>query len=119
LSPSKYSGKKRSFTAALYTLAYPEIKTWARKLGYAIAIHGSMIRDFDVIAIPWSEDAVDAETFINSLSKLLSIYADSDEIIHGPERKPHGRLAWTIPMGTGMVLDVSVMPRESNSKDRS
>jgi len=33
-----------------------------RDCGYAIAPHGSLARDLDVIAVPWTEDAVSAET---------------------------------------------------------
>jgi len=29
----------------------------------------------------------------------------------GLEAKPHGRLAWTIPLGHGHYVDLSVMPR--------
>jgi len=32
---------------------YPELAELCRDCGYALAVHGSLARDFDLIAIPW------------------------------------------------------------------
>jgi hypothetical protein len=32
---------------------YPDLAEITRKHGYALAVHGSLARDFDLIAIPW------------------------------------------------------------------
>ena len=42
--------------------ALPKMREAARKLGYAVTTHGSMSRDFDIVVIPWTEDAADIVT---------------------------------------------------------
>lgn len=44
---------------------------------------------------------------------------DSDKYVWhtcGPVRKPHGRLAWTIPYMSDWQIDLSVTPRSNERK---
>lgn len=46
----------------------------ARELGYALAVHGSLARDLDIIACPWTETATSALSMrITPRSSLLSV----------------------------------------------
>jgi hypothetical protein len=103
----------RSFAMIPYYFLHvvPKILPVAKRLGYAISLHGSFVRDLDVIAVPWTEEAVSAE----ELAKAL------EDEVHGwlivekgksPTVKPHGRLAWSIHTEDGVgYIDLSVMPR--------
>lgn len=83
-----------------------------RKLGYAVAVHGSQIRDLDLLAAPWTEECAItplalAETIADALPGLLHIRGN---------KKPHGRTAFTIiPRFVWgfdtWYIDLSVMPR--------
>jgi len=42
-------------SAAFYAVVYPTLRDVAKLHGYALAIHGTMTRDFDLVAIPWTE----------------------------------------------------------------
>jgi hypothetical protein len=101
----------RQFKSPL-PMIYAAMLNGAREMceshGYALAIHGSMSRDFDIIAIPWREDCSPPSSVIASLTYALHHLIDGKA--EGPEQKPHGRIAWAIPMGNGAVLDVSIMP---------
>lgn len=44
--------------AATYAALMPDIVQAGRDCGYAIAPHGSLARDFDLIAVPWIDEAV-------------------------------------------------------------
>lgn len=74
-----------------------------------MALHGSLQRDLDLIAIPWTEEAVEPIALINALCEEFDL--ETNHPIDAPWIKPHGRLAWTIPLWWGAYLDVSVMPR--------
>jgi len=102
--------ERKRMTALVYASCLPGIVELAKGLGYALAIHGSLQRDFDLIAIPWIDDAAPAEALITALANALSCYNDPALMIDGPTDKPHGRRAWNISLGAGLVLDVSVMP---------
>lgn len=40
---------------SFYASILPQIRKAARDLGYAVAVHGSMRRDLDLVAVPWIE----------------------------------------------------------------
>lgn len=107
---------------------YEKILTIARNVGYqegyAIGLHGSGIRDLDLIACPWTETACDPVIFANHLVsclELATIHARFvDEGIEGAQEmakwpapclKPHGRLAVTIFVECQFYIDLSIMPR--------
>lgn len=97
---------------AIYYLGLlPAIREAARSCGYAIAVHGSMTRDFDLIAAPWVEVASGAEQLIEAITKAVHGHvvprSDGGE---WPREKPHFRKCWSIQLGAGAYLDVSVMP---------
>lgn len=105
---------------ALYYLALlDDIRAAARALGYAIGLHGSMQRDFDLIACPWRDDAKPAEELVEAIRVLVG----GNCMLNNPAVKPHGRRAWSIhlidyekqeqfgvTLGTA-IIDLSVMPR--------
>lgn len=81
----------------------------ARRSGYAVAVHGSMARDLDVIAVPWAVGAVTpAELVERILTAIGGTFTPGQE---NPIHKPHGRLAYAINLHpTGMYVDLSVIP---------
>ena len=81
----------------------------ARRNGYALAVHGSLSYDIDLIACPWRELATPAEYVAKQISQAIEAIVGTTAI-HGPEQKPFGRKAWSIHMGGGPYVDLSVMP---------
>lgn len=87
----------------------------ARSCGYALAIHGSMARDLDVVAVPWTDEAVSAEDLAAKVAEQFAWVITGDDgekrLVVGPTKMPHGRLAWSIPLMGHSSIDLSVMPR--------
>lgn len=121
--------------APFYASMYHALCETARAKGYALAIHGTVTSDLDLVAIPWTEEAVSAEDLKNALMEHINAcgyeeslirfgltpeharqvarlpeYADADKSI-----KPHGRIAWNLYIDNGCKVDLSVMPRTSES----
>lgn len=99
--------------APVYLSLYPALSEIANQHGYALAVHGSLVSDFDLVAIPWTTDAVSALTLVTTIADYVSLICGANHDlapIMEPEQKPHGREAWSIPMGAGSVIDLSVMP---------
>lgn len=112
--------KEPTFAPA-YVGLYPALAEVAREHGYALAVHGTVTRDFDLIAIPWTEEATDAKTLITALAKRIEFALDKPFEIEDlftkkefHEDKPHGRKAWSIILDCGASLDISVTPRNNN-----
>lgn len=61
--------------APVYCALYPALAEIARKHGYAMAIHGTMARDFDLICIPWVETPSKPEEVVAEITKT---YATTD-----------------------------------------
>lgn len=98
--------------AVAYLMIYPALRDEALKHGYALAVHGSLGRDMDLIAVPWTEDASDGETLVKALCDVAGLYVRPPFEAHPePSPKPHGRMAWTLIPGGPLFIDLSVMPK--------
>ena len=116
----------------MFACLYPGLCDVARSHGYALAIHGTLTCDLDLIAVPWTVEATDATTLKNVLMAHIVAcgYDDllrrecphltEDQITQLCERseetkaatkKPHGRMAWNLYLHAGVKIDLSVMPR--------
>jgi hypothetical protein len=101
---------KPSYAPVYAAALYPEIATIAREHGYALAVHGSLQRDFDLIGIPWVENPSDPQVVVDALTSRYAIR----EIGGPPSDKLHGRRAWTLSIGFGAcAIDLSFMPTAS------
>jgi hypothetical protein len=101
--------------AVYFSFLYNQIVEICRERGYAAALHGSMARDLDVIAIPWTEEAVPADELVAAIAEATGGYRErcleeGEEILRTPIQKPHGRLSWLISFHDNLHLDFSVMP---------
>lgn len=116
---------------AIYAHALLMARATARAHGYALAVHGSQMRDLDLLAVPWVEEASTPEVLVEAIRKAVNgtysagSQAGNDIIT----KQPHGRLTWAIHLEgvdrglldalvAGKVpfhpyLDLSVMPAES------
>lgn len=106
---------------------YARIFTIARCIawseGYALTMHGSFTRDLDLLAVPWTERATEAEHLVRRIAGHLD---DLNFLVKDPKahsqatQKPHGRLAWTLTFkafGDPRFVDLSVMPRRTDAHD--
>ena len=102
--------------APAYVGLYPILVEVAQKYGYALAVHGSVARDFDLIAVPWADEVADPEVLIRAIAERVSFSMDTaisvNRLFSAPycELKAHGRRSWCLPLDCGAYLDVSVMP---------
>lgn len=107
--------------AAAYVAIYPTLLQIAKDHGYALAVHGSVHRDFDLIAVPWIEEASDPLTLIEAFKEATATvthHEDADYLVPDcrPTSKPHGRIAYSLHVTNdgmyGGYLDISVLPRK-------
>ncbi len=102
----------------IYAQLLPKIREAAKPLGYAIAIHGTMSRDFDLLAVPWIEEAAEPADLVKMIAEAVGGYVigDTDKrtaeghVSEEPTQRPHGRMSWNICWGGKVFIDLSVMP---------
>jgi hypothetical protein len=115
--------KPHGYISPAYCFLVPLIQQIARPVGYAIAVHGSMNNDLDLIAIPWIPEAKSAQELLSTILNACSVFYRRDEngdfvdddgfkTLDPGELsiKPHGRLSWSIQLSYGGRIDLSVMP---------
>lgn len=115
----------------LFACLYQGLCDVARANGYALAIHGTLVNDMDLIAVPWTEEAIAAEDLVAAIREHIGAvgYADllrrdspflsETAISQIVERdggldateKPHGRRAWNLYLYAGAKVDLSILPR--------
>lgn len=107
---------------AFYRHILPRIREAARVCGYAIAVHGSMRRDLDLIAAPWVATHADRDTLAKAVQQAACGISNNAVLWSTSGEKPCGRIAATLPIcwcewpdlprdekSTGCI-DLSVMP---------
>ena len=104
--------------APTYACLYPGLAETARRHGYALAIHGSLAKDLDLIAVPWTESASSAEVVVEAIKQHAGACLTTGCASGNPEQKPHGRIAWHLSMEAGACVDLSVMPKMSDHGKR-
>jgi hypothetical protein len=92
----------------VYATFFGIIKEIAEKNGYALAIHGSMTNDFDLVAIPWVEKPKHYLTMLKEIAEKIDNRYDRLPY-DTTEEKPHNRIAFTIGTGGGGYLDISII----------
>ena len=86
-----------------------DVRECARKFGYAIALHGSLARDVDLVAVPWVTEVKPADALVAAIMDTVGRcdFCNGEQ----PEDNPHGRRSWSIWMHEySTYLDVSVAP---------
>ena len=100
--------------AALYAALWEDIRHAAMDCGWAVALHGSLSRDMDIMAMPWVENATDADTMIRSI--VQRCFGDSLIAQYGTRcrrgEKPHNRVCYSIPIYEDYYLDISIIESE-------
>lgn len=102
-----------SFDLAVQDRFIEKVREIARDCGYAVGVHGSRERDLDLIAVPWSENAINPHQLVAALCERLNLWIKpypEPALPHNPERKPNGRIAWALLGAPAcQYLDLSVL----------
>lgn len=97
---------KPSFAPFYAAGMYPELAKMFQEHGYALAVHGSMARDFDLIAVPWVSRPKSHKTVIKAIEKRWAI-----EFPITSKKMKHGRIAYNVSVSFGTCyLDISFFP---------
>ena len=96
--------KPATFSPA-YCSLYPRLAEICRSHGYALAVHGSIARDFDVIAIPWIPEATCPEVVVSEIVDAFAITRSGP-----PTTTHHGRIQYGLCLCGEGFIDLCFMP---------
>ena len=100
--------------AAFYAAMWNDIRQCAMDHGWAVALHGSLLSDMDIMAMPWTDEAIPFTDLINHIVKLFTNNAISQNYFITYSEKPHNRIVATIPIWADFYLDISAINEEKN-----
>ncbi len=87
---------------------YPGLAEIFHRHGYALACHGSLARDFDLIAVPWEKSVSEHKAVLDDVTSKYAL-----RLVDAGEMKNHGRKAYTLSCGFGeCAIDLSFVPNE-------
>jgi hypothetical protein len=105
----------RNWVPMMYVTFYGIMRDIALEHGYVLTVHGSCVRDFDV---PWVENPKPVIDILNKWSEYIGgIKTDDGLPFDSMTQKPHGRISYTMQVGGGGYIDVSVMPTNEGNKE--
>lgn len=94
---------------SFYALIYNDLKQVAVNNGYALAIHGSLTSDMDLIAVPWTIDAKHYKTLVKELNQLLGDTVWKEHNLTNAVNQPHNRITYILSIGGGNYIDLSII----------
>ena len=78
----------------VYCAFFPILREIANERGWALAIHGSVVRDFDLIAVQWEEGSCDAETLIAAFCEATGGISQKVPTNEKPNRSHYAVMLW-------------------------
>ena len=106
---------KPNFGPVYAAAMYPDLCSIFQRHGYALAAHGSLARDFDLVAVPWAEKLSPPQKVLEEATSTFAISLSPDS----PHEKLHGRKAYTLICGFGdCQIDLSFLESSENYKRR-
>jgi hypothetical protein len=100
----------------LFELALAVARQAAPRYGYELGLHGSGQPELDLIAAPWADNAIPGDMLAERI--LVALLHDFRYAYVGWEddRKPHGRVVYTIRLTRDLIVNLSVLPRRPHAE---
>ena len=95
--------------AAFYAAMWDDIRECAMDCGWAVALHGSLSSDMDVMAMPWVENAAPFGELVSKITGLFCGNSLAECWTVDYISKPHDRVVATIPIWADFYLDISTI----------
>jgi hypothetical protein len=100
-----------AFCRSILDSILPAVREAAKFKGYAVAVHGSVKRDIDLIAVAWTDQAEPADDLVRAIQGAVGGILGNCLLLGEPGQKPQGRIAYTlVHPGFAGEIDLSVIP---------
>lgn len=110
---------RKKWMPSMYVAFYGILKDLAKEHGYALCVHGSVVRDFDIIAIPFADVVKPHEELLQAIKNIVGEVENHDPQLYDKVGyEPHGRICYTIECGAGGYFDISFTPTLKQAMDK-
>lgn len=108
----KISELKLNPKAMFYACVLEDLRKVAAKCGYALAIHGSLQSDLDLIAVRWNDNYESPLHLVEELISVIghTILLDEDSLdLTNPEKRFGNQIHYTIPILGDWFIDLTII----------
>lgn len=112
---NKQRGEK--WMPMMYVNYFGLLQKLAKDHGYALCVHGSVTRDFDLVCVPFDEVVKPHEDLLTAIRNTIGNTETSDPIFDIVGHQPHGRTCYTIECGGGGYFDICFTPTMKQAYD--
>lgn len=107
-SGAKNHGKK--WMPAMYVVYFGLLQQIFNKNGYALCVHGSIMKDFDLVAIPFDHKISPHDKVLTEVKEMVGLSKQEVVGYRMTGLEPHGRMCYAIECGGGGYFDISFTP---------
>lgn len=100
--------------SAVYAVLYNDFREAALDCGYALAVHGSMLSDMDLIAVAWTEEAEPEKELVKAISDCIGDTVWEDYHFEERSERPHGRIVYSLGIYDEWRIDLSIIPPKAS-----
>ena len=101
--------KLKDNNAIFWVFRFPELRRVAAECGWALGVHGSVVHDLDLMAMPWVEKHTTADELAEKLAAVADNYGRPYE--KDDKSKPNNRIVYTIFAGNSYI-DLNVIKEQ-------
>ena len=92
--------------AVFYAAIWNDLRQAAMNNGWALALHGSLANDMDIMALPWVHSAQPEEQMIESIKRC---FTEAEFIQVQVTDMPNKRRVYTLSIWADYYLDINVI----------
>lgn len=92
--------------AAFYASLWPDLKDAALDCGWALGLHGSLANDMNIMAMPWTEEAIHP---LEMILRLKKCFTENHLITIQETPKCNNRMVYTLSIWADFYLDINVI----------
>jgi len=97
--------------AVFYTVLWESFRKAALECGWSLALHGSMARDMDMMAMKWTEDAKSKEDLVEALNSCIDGTFWKEYNFKPFYGKPNDRVVYTLRIFSDFYIDLSIVEK--------
>jgi hypothetical protein len=100
--------------AVFYATMWSDFLKAAWDCGWELGLHGSLSSDMDIMAMPWTKEAVKPDTLVKNLEACLNIPENGFKIPTIVDFfRANNRVVYTVHIWDDFYLDISIIETDS------
>ncbi|CCH01937.1 hypothetical protein FAES_3931 [Fibrella aestuarina BUZ 2] len=94
----------------MYVTYFGILQAIAQQHGYALAVHGSVVRDFDLVMVPFAPKVSPHDFVLEDIRQAIGNTGPTSEVFDQVGQDCHGRTLYAIECGSGGYFDICFTP---------